>query len=395
MHSRQLAKGIEWVGAIDWDRRLFDALIPLPEGTTYNAYLATGNGKTALIDTVDPAFTDTLFARLDAAGLKELDYVIANHAEQDHSGSLPAILQRYPAATVLATAKCKTMLVDLLDVPAERIRAVDDGAKIDLGGTTLRFIHLPWVHWPETMVTFHEEAGVLFSCDLFGSHWATSDLVAKDETKLMEMAELYFATIMMPLRSIFAGSLAKIDALALKMIAPSHGPVIDKPAPMLSAYKKWVSPVVDNLVVIPYISMHGSTCAMARHLTDALTHRGVSVRVFDVTEPNLGELAIALNRAATIVIGSPIVLSAAHPKISYVAMLANVLRPKARFASVIGSFGWGGKLADQLLVLMPNLKVELLEPVVVKGAPKQDAFAALDRLADAIVEKHKTLGVAR
>ena len=179
MKPRKITANVHWLGALDWNRRLFDALIPLPDGTSYNAYLVQGSEKTALLDTVDPATTETLMAQL--ADIPKLDLVISHHAEQDHSGALPAVLQKYPEARLICTPKAKTMLMDLLDIAEDRIATVEDGQTLSLGDKTLKFIYTPWVHWPETMVTYLEEDKILFSCDFFGSHLATTDLYATED----------------------------------------------------------------------------------------------------------------------------------------------------------------------------------------------------------------------
>jgi flavorubredoxin len=175
MNYRQIRPKIYSVGAIDWDRRLFDELIPLPDGTSYNSYLIEGSTKTALIDTVDPTMGDELINHLNQLGVDNIDYVIANHAEQDHSGSLPQVLAKYPDAKVVATPRCKGMLVDLFMIPEERFVTVNDKETISLGDKTLEFIHAPWVHWPETMLTYLREDKILFPCDFLGSHLATTD----------------------------------------------------------------------------------------------------------------------------------------------------------------------------------------------------------------------------
>jgi len=391
MLTRELKKGVHWVGAIDWDRRTFDELIPLPDGTSYNAYLVKGNEKTALIDTVDPAFAGVLLDRLAALGVTRLDYLVSNHAEQDHSGSIPLVLERYPEAMVVATPKAKSILMDLLGVPEERILPVDDGATLPLGGRTLRFIHFPWVHWPETMLTWLEEDRMLFSCDLFGAHLAASDLDGPEDGVGLEAAKRYYAEIMMPFRNSIAGNLSKVTDLPVEIICPSHGPVLHQPRRMLDAYAGWVGSVPRNRAVIAYTSMHASTKHMVQHLAEALVARGVGVDLFNLATADLGKLAVALVDAATIVLGSPTVLGGAHPLVANAAYVTNLLKPKARFATIVGSYSWGGKMVNLLTSLIPNLKVELLEPVVAKGFPKADDLAALDRLADLIAEKHAGL----
>ncbi|RLG91294.1 FprA family A-type flavoprotein [Candidatus Bathyarchaeota archaeon] len=389
MKPRKLKANVYWVGAVDWDRRLFDELIPLPDGTSYNAYLIKGSEKTALIDTVDPPMTEKLLENLARLNVRNVDYVVANHAEQDHSGALPKVLERYPNATVVATLKCKNLLTELLLIPENRIKTVEDGETLSLGDKTLEFIHAPWVHWPETMLTYLREEKILFPCDLFGSHLATSDLYVTDEATVYEAAKRYYAEIMMPFRTVIQRNLEKIKDLQIDVIAPSHGPVYDKPKFILNAYSDWVSAPPKNIVVLPYISMHGSTQKMVDYFVAALVERGVGVKQFNLARTDIGKLAMALVDAATIVVGSPTVLTGPHPNVVYAVYLANALRPKAKFASIIGSYGWGGRMVEQIKGMLTNLKVELLEPVIVKGYPKAEDFEALDRLADEIFRRHR------
>ncbi|MBU0491395.1 MAG: FprA family A-type flavoprotein [Chloroflexi bacterium] len=387
MNARGISPGVYWVGAVDWDRRLFDALIPLPDGTSYNAYLIQGSEKTALLDSVDPRMQDVLLDRLD--GMPSIDYVVAHHAEPDHSGAIPAVLERYPAAKVLTNPRCKGMLMDTLLIPEDRFITVEDGETVSLGDKTLKFVYMPWVHWPETMVSYLQEDRILFTCDFFGSHIATTDLYVTDEPRVYEAAKRYYAEIMMPFRKVIEKNLAKLADYDIAMIAPSHGPIYNQPAFILDAYREWVTADPKNIVVLPYISMWGSTKAMVDHLVDALIERGVAVELFNLAVTDVGKLAMALVDAATIVVGTPTVLTGAHPGVVYAAYLANALRPKLRFASIVGSYGWGGKAVEQIASMIPNLKVEVLAPVLCQGYPREADFEALDCLADAIAERHR------
>lgn len=386
MHKRKITEDVFLLGAVDWNRRLFDSLIPLPDGTSYNAYLIKGSEATVLIDTADPTKLHILMDQLK--DIDRIDYLVANHAEQDHSGSLSQVAEKYPQARILTTPKCKDMLIDLLQIPAERFQTVADGQTISLGNKTLEFLHTPWVHWPETMCTYLKEAQILFSCDFFGSHYATTDLFVKDRSAVYEAAKRYYAEIMMPFRTIIRKNLDRVMSLDVKMIAPSHGPIYDDPAFIMDAYAEWVSDDVKNEVVLPYISMHGSTAAMVQYLTGALAERGVKVYLFDLAATDIGKLAIALVDAATIVIGTPTVHVGPHPAVFYAAHLANALRPKLRFASIIGSYGWSSKAIERITELVPNLKAEILPPVLCRGCPRENDFRALDTLADAIARKH-------
>ncbi len=391
MAVKEIKKDIYWVGAIDWDRRLFDELIPLPEGTSYNAYLIKGQEKTVLIDTVDPTKEDDLLDNLDDLEIEHLDYIVANHAEQDHSGAIPLMLELYSEAKIVTNQKCKKMLMEHLLIKEDRIITVNDNDTLSLGGKTLKFIFAPWVHWPETMLTYLEEDKILFSCDLFGAHLAESNLWVDDESKVYFAAKRYYAEIMMPFRKNIKKHLERLKELEIKTVAPSHGQIYSHPEFILSAYREWISDEVENEVIIPYVSMHGSVEEMVYILSEELMRKGITVKLFNLSRTDIGALSIALVDAATIVIASPTVLAGAHPQIVSAVYLANALRPKLKYASVIGSYGWGGKMLENISAMISNLKVEILSPVIVKGYPKEEDYRSLIKLAGKIAEKHKNL----
>jgi flavorubredoxin len=392
---RPLKPNIFFVGAIDWDRRMFDELIPLPDGTSYNSYLIKGSQKVALIDTVDPSKVDTLMGNLVSLGVDHIDYIISHHAEQDHSGSIGQLLVLYPKAKVVTNPKCRDMLIDLLHLEADQFQTVEDGQTLSLGDKTLKFVYTPWVHWPETMCSYLVEDRILFSCDFFGSHLATSSLFVDDEAKTVEDAKRYYAEIMMPFRSQIQKNLDKLSSYSIDMIAPSHGPVYPRPALIMDAYREWVSDRVKNEVMVAYVSMHDSTRRMVEHLVNELMDKGVGVKQFNLANADIGKLAISTVDAATIVIGSPTVLVGPHPAAAYAALLINALRPKTRFVSVVGSYGWAGKMVDQFKGLLVNLKAEFVEPVVAKGHPRDEDYHHLDALATKIYDLHKQAGLAQ
>jgi len=387
MKARKINDGVFWMGAVDWDRRLFDSLIPLPDGTSYNAYLIEGSEKTALLDTVDPPMASELLEQLK--DVSQIDYVISHHAEQDHSGTIPQVLEKYPNARLITTPKAKGMLMDLLQIPEASFTTVEDGETLSLGDRTLTFIHTPWVHWPETMVTYLEEDKILFSCDFFGTHIATTDLFVTDEGRVYEAAKRYFAEIMMPFRNVIKKNLEKLESYDIEMIAPSHGQIFPRPAFIMDAYRDWILGPPRNTVVLPYVSMHASTKRMVDYFVSALVEKGVRVEQFNLAVTDIGKLAMALVDAATLVVGTPTVLAGPHPYAAYSAFLANALRPKTKFLSIIGSYGWGGKTVETLAGMIPNLRVEVIDPVLCKGVPSEKDFKALDDLAAAIAEKHK------
>jgi flavorubredoxin len=393
MAVREIVPGVTSLGVVDWDRRLFEALTPLPDGTSYNAYIVKGSDKTALIDTVDPSKEFEYINNLVRAGVDNVDYIVMNHAEQDHSGSIPMALELFPDARLVSSEKGKDLAISHLEVHPERIQVISDHERISLGDKTLEFIMAPWVHWPETMLTYLREDKILFTCDLFGSHLATGDLFVTDMSVIGRSAKRYYAEIMMPFRTTIRGHLEKISALDVAVIAPSHGPLYRPPDPIVAAYREWTSDAVKNEVVIVYVSMHGSTEKMVNHLAGALMEKGVGVQVFNLPVTDVGELAMSLVDPATVVLATPTMLFGPHPLMVTAAYLANILRPKVRFGAVIGSFGWGGNTVETIKGMLGKMNLQWFDPVYVKGAPNSAAFRNLEDLMEQIVAKHREIGI--
>ena len=379
---------VDYVGSQDWDRTIFDSLIPLPDGTSYNSYIVKGSSKTALIDTVDPKFLQELEGKLEEAG--NVDYVVVNHVEQDHSGCLNMVLDRYPKATALCSEKAKDLIITHLHTAPERIITVKDGEELSLGDRTLRFVYAPFVHWPETMLTYLVEDRILFSCDMFGSHLASSDVfTVKPPHDYVESCKRYYAEIMMPFAIPIKKNLEKVEALSPAMICPSHGPCWTEPAFVMDLYRRWSQGAPENKALLLYVSMHGSVSAMVERITDRLSAAGVSVARVDLTEPDLGKIAINIVDSHTILIGTPTVLGGPHPKVASAVVLANALRPKAKLIGIVGSFGWAGKAPEVLASLVPNLSgAELLQPLMLKGLPDEDGIRKLDEFADTLIDRH-------
>ena len=221
----EISNGVHWVGVRDWNRRLFDALIPLPKGTTYNAYLIVGETKVALIDTVNPGFEKELEEKIrQIVDTSDVHYVIMNHTEPDHAGAIPHLMSTNNKAMLVTTSKGAKMAQAFYNVPGKRIKVVSDQETIDLGGKTLRFIDAPMLHWPETMFSYLQENKILFPCDFFGSHRAKGLYDEEVEDSIVH-AQRYFGEILMPFRTMAEKALEKIKNLKIDMIAPSHGPI--------------------------------------------------------------------------------------------------------------------------------------------------------------------------
>lgn len=393
MKMQLIKENIYYCGLKDRDRRLFDELVPLPEGTTYNSYLIVGSEKTALIDTMYPKKIQEFISNLEESDIKKIDYIIANHGEQDHSGALPILLQKYPDIKVVTNAKCAEIIKDMLEVSDDKFVIISDKEELSLGDKTLQFILAPWVHWPDTMFTYLKEEKMLFTCDFLGAHCTYCDLYADNSKELEIAAKRYYAEIMMPFRSFAAKYTKLIKEMDVNMALPSHGPIYEDPSFILNLYEKWTNEKVDNLVLIPYVSMYESTKKMAEYLASKLKERRIEVILFDTVSEEHGELAMDVVNAATVVLAASMVLAGPHPTMVMTAYLLSVLRPKFKNLSIIGSYGWGGNLTGKLEDMFALLKPEKLDYVLIKGCPKQDAFEKLDLLADSIYEKHKALGL--
>lgn len=392
MAVRKLTEDVFSVGAIDWDRKMFDDLIPLPDGTSYNSYVIMGSDKTALIDTVEPNKKEEFLNNLKALNLKKIDYIISNHAEQDHSGSIPDVLKLYPMAKVVTNAKCKSFLKEFLLLKDEDFIEIKDGEELSLGGKTLKFIFTPWVHWPETMSTYLIEDKILFSCDFFGSHRATSHLFVEDEHRVIVDAKRYYAEIMMPFRVSIRKNMEKLEQYNINYIAPSHGPVYPNPKIILDAYRNWISEDVEKKVLIPYISMHGSTKRIVEYLTDKFVDEGIEVIPINLSVADVGQIAMELVDAAGVIFATPYVLAGAHPLVVSTAYFANALRPKVKVVSIVASYGWGGVGVKQIQGMLPNIKAELVEPLLIKGYPKAEDFKKLDKFSKVFSDKIKKGG---
>lgn len=388
---RPIKNNVFFIGSKDADRRMFDELIPLTQGTTYNSYLVKGSEKTAIIDTDYPKKLEEYKKRLEENNITKIDYIVSNHAEQDHSGGIPMLLEMYPEAKVVTNAKVKDNVMNLLHVSEDKFIVINDGDELSLGDKTLQFILAPFVHWPDTMFTYLKEDKMLFTCDYLGAHYTKHDLFADYTQELVEAAKRYYAEIIMPFRTFAKKYLEKIKTMDVDIILPSHGPVYDKPEWIIDLYADWVSDNVKNKVVIPYVSMYDSTTMLVERLNKKLTEAGIEVKLFNLVECDEGEMSMELVDCATVVLGSSMVLAGPHPAAVMAAYLTNALKPKFRYYSIIGSYGWGGNLEGTLEKMFTAIKPEKLDYVVVKGQPQDKDFAKIDELANQIKEKHKAL----
>jgi flavorubredoxin len=385
----EISDNVYWVGAKDWDRRMFDALIPLPQGTSYNAYLVKGDAKTALIDSVNPGFEKELEEKINQVhDIEAINYVIMNHAEPDHSHSIPRIMEKAPEAMLVTTEKGAKMAETYYGVFQERIMVVKEGDTLDLGNRTLRFISAPWLHWPETMFTFLEENRILFPCDFFGAHTAFG-IYDEDVEDLMSLAKRYFGEIMMPFRKMGKKGLEKAQGLSPSIIAPSHGPIYKNPVKIFDAYADWTSGETKEKVIVVYVSMWQSTQDMVMQMVETLQSEGIEVCLYNLENADIGDIAKDLVDSRAIVLGTPTVLGGMHPLALHAANLVKILRPPLKYGAALSSYGWGGGALSQVQDVLGPTKIELVGALGVKGPSTEEDTNKIIYLGRELAEKIK------
>lgn len=393
MKFQEIKNNVFYCGLNDENRVIFDELIPLEHGTSYNSYLVKGSEKVAIIDTMYPPKTEEYLKNLDENGVEKVDYIIENHGEQDHSGSIPALLEKYPDAIVVTNSKCADNLREMLFVPDEKIKIINDGEQLSLGDKTLQFIFAPNVHWPDTMFTHIIEDNIIFTCDFLGAHYVFDDVFAKPSEELTHSAKRYYAEIMMPFRMLCKKYTKLIQEMGVDIICPSHGPIYNNPSDILDLYADWTKDEGKNLVLLPYVSMYGSTKEMIDYLSEKLEEKHIKTLKYDIVRGDLGDLAMGLVDATTMILGTSMVLAGPHPASVNIAYLAGVLRPKLRIASFVGSYGWAGKLFEPLAECLSKLKLDIIEPIQIKGKLTEGDYKKLDNMVNSIYDKHKALGL--
>jgi flavorubredoxin len=386
----EISEGVFWVGVKDFNRRIFDALIPLPQGTSYNAYLVKGKEKTALIDTVNPGFEKELVEKIgQVTDPTDLDYIVMNHAEPDHANAIPYIMQASKESMLITTEKGAKMAKIFHRVPDEKIKTVKDGDTIVLGGKTLQFIEAPMLHWPETMFTYLVEEKVLFSCDFFGAHTAFG-IYDEDVEEIIPVAKRYFGEIMMPFRNMGKKALDKIKNLEIRFIAPSHGPIYKNPERILEPYRKWTAGETKQKAIVVYVSMWNSTEAMIKTMVETLLSEGVEVSLYNLVNSDLGDIAKDLVDSRAIVLGMPTVLGGMHPIAIYAANLVKALHPPLKYGAILSSYGWAGGALRQALEILGPTKIEVVGTLEINGPPSADDHQKIVEMGKQLSNKIKS-----
>ncbi|MFP4567659.1 MAG: 2-oxoacid:acceptor oxidoreductase subunit alpha [Candidatus Woesearchaeota archaeon] len=380
--SYKITNNVYAEGVIDTTLDLFDELMPLPDGTSYNSYLIKGSEKTALIDTCDERFAKDLIKKLKKHKVN-IDYIIANHAEQDHTGAIPQILNEWPHAIIVTNEKAKHMIEQELNMNSNKFKIITNNEKLSLGDKTLEFIFAPWVHWPETMFTYLEEDKILFSCDLFGAHLANNNF-AKNKKQILIPAKRYYAEIMMPFSIFVKKHLNTLKNYDIKIIAPSHGPIYNEPELILNLYNEWTSNKIEKKVVIPYVSMHGNTKNMIDVFAKELEHLNIPCKLHDVTLGDVGDVVIDCMNSHTMIMASSIYLGGLHPQAANFLYLLNGFKPTIKYSTIISSHNWGGAIIKEYREKTKSIKYEFIDPIEIEGTPNTNDEQKIKELAKRI-----------
>jgi len=383
---QEIIPGVDWVGVRHPDLKVFDELFPTHNGTTYNAYLVRGRTRTALIDTVKAPFTEEFLAKLTAAGgLDQVDLVVVNHTEPDHSGALLQLLKQRPELPVYCTRAAQNFLGQLINGPFNA-QVVSDGQEIDLGGRTLRFIMAPYLHWPDTMFTYLVEDGVLFSCDAFGTHYCASQLFDDEIPDFSKDFHFYYDCIMRPFKDKVREAVAKVEQLDVKLICPSHGPVLRRdPQGVIASYRRWSAPPPAKSklrALLLTLSSHGNTRGMAAAIGEELEKLDFHVMELRMCEMRDSDLRDELELADLVLVGSPTINRDAPPPVWHALSLFSLVTPKAKVAAVFGSFGWSGEAVKMIEERLQGLRFKLPVPSLsVRFTPTEENLKACQDFA--------------
>jgi flavorubredoxin len=382
---------VYWVGAIDWSIRDFHGY-STNQGTTYNAFLIMAD-KVTLIDTVKKPYEKELLARVaQVIDPAKIDYIISNHAEMDHTGSLPSIMAKVKPEKVFASEMGVKVLKKHFGNDFG-VTAVEKNGELDLGNMTLQFLETRMLHWPDSMFTYMPHRKLLFSNDAFGMHYATSKRFDDEVDDWYYEAIKYYANILTPYSTLVQKLIEKVVKLGLEfdIIAPDHGPIWrSDPGKIVGLYQKWAEGAVTNKAVVVYDTMWESTAGMAQAVVDGLISKGADVKLMSLKVCHRSDIVTELHDAAAVVVGSPTLNNNILPKVADFLTYLKGLRPKNKVGASFGSYGWSGESVGQIDAYLEEMKVELVnEGLRVKFVPDENELAACFELGKNVAEKMK------
>jgi len=382
MTKTQLTEGVYWVGVVDWNLRDFHGYTT-PRGGTYNAYLIVDE-KIALVDTVKHAFAGEMLERIkEIIDPSNIDYVVSNHVEIDHSGSLHEIMKIATNAQIISTEKGKEGLLKYHG-GNWNFRTVKTGDELKLGRKTLFFITVPMLHWPDSMSTYIKEDRLLLSNDLFGQHLASSFRFDEDACSLldecdvlMDEAAKYYANIFMPFGGLILKKLEEIQKLGIemKMIAPSHGVMWKTPGKIIEAYQKWGKGVSKPKVLIIYDTMWNSTEVMATEVLRGIADSGIEAPLFHLRKNETSEIVKEVLEARAILLGTPTLNNDMFPTVSGFLTYLLGLKPKNKLWATFGSYGWAGGGVRGVNEKLKSSGYEIVDSLEVRFRPDETDLA--------------------
>ncbi len=367
----EISEGVILVRVLNTKSSKFENYWPIPSGTSYNFYVVKGSEGIALIDGIDIRFSDEFFEALESVvNPEDIDYVITQHTEPDHSGTLAEVMNRAPKAILLGTKQALMIGEALADFPLDRAKEVKDGDEVGLGNKTLRFIVAPMVHWPDTMLTYLVEDSILFTCDLFGSHGASERIFYDEDPDTFEFVD-YYASILMAYYNMAARAVAKVRELSPRIIAPSHGALHRSLDEILSMYERWTSwkPSKKALVVVG--SQYENTARVAEAAAEGLREAGLETVILDSSDADPDDLLAHTLEASAILVATSTHNGRPFFGITVYMELLKEYRPRNKVAAVLGSFGWGGGGTKAVRQSLESLGIPVLEELAFKGKPKE------------------------
>jgi flavorubredoxin len=389
---QEVTSDVYYVGVNDHLTELFEGLWPIPEGVSYNSYIVKGE-KTALIDTVKIPFVDEFLKKVEEVTSFNIDYIILNHVEPDHSSSLQRLLEKVPDVEILCSKKAKGMLDSLYRI-TKNIRAVDEGEILDLGGRTLTFYMDPLVHWPETMITYDDQDGVLFSCDAFGSYKALDFGLFDDSCDpdiFYEETIRYFSNIVAKYVKYVKKAMDKLGALDIKVIAPAHGLIWRKdPQRIIDLYVRLSDRMALPGVTVIWGSMYGNTAKVVNSVVDGIKEEGVPVVVLNFSKDHLSYLIKETWKYKGIILGFPTYDGGPFLNTSYYLHLIKRKDLRERIVGFFGSSMWSGRALKQAADQVQELDWEVIEPLLeFRGLPTDEVLEQAKELGRTIAKKVK------
>jgi len=388
----QINKDISWIGVLDQNLVTFDIVMETKYGTTYNSYFINAEKK-ALIDTVKETFWPEYKEKLcSVTNPEELEYIICNHTEPDHSGSLKNLLELAPNATVVGSGQALTYLGEIVGHPFKSLK-VKDGDIIDLGNKKLRIVGAPNLHWPDTIYTYVEEDRLLFTCDSFGAHYSDGQMMDDLVGDYTEAFDYYFEKILKPYSKFMLKAIDRIKELPIGMICPGHGPIlrsswkekVDRSTRLASQYLEETRK--DNRVLVAYISAYGYTKQMAVQVATGLKKAGIGVDLVDIETMLLGDIEELVVKADGIIIGSPTINQNTLLPIYKLFSVINPIRDKGKPAAAFGSFGWSGEAVRLIEDHLRNLKFKIVtESQTARFYPNKEESQKLIELGEKFAE---------